>query len=842
MMGAAMIGGVAYLQYQAAQAGTWAVDTFGKAKDAVSGGATGLMEGAGSIWEQMGRGFEKTKEDVRSTEMPQWMKDIYEGKTGKEQGEGGSGGGGGPKQSDVGAGVAGAATAGAFALESEGQEDERSDEVAARDDQMMLLTRKMIEIRSLLHTIGQSESLTLPSIVVVGSQSSGKSSVLEAIVGHEFLPKGSNMVTRRPIELTLVNTPKAHAEYGEFPALGLGKITDFGQIQKTLTDLNLAVPEKDCVSDDPIQLRIYSPNVPDLSLIDLPGYIQVEAFDQPTELKVKIQELCEKYIQPPNVILAISAADVDLANSTALRASRRVDPRGERTIGVVTKMDLVEPSRGAQILNDRNYPLRLGYVGVVCKIPQESKSLFKRGSANILNAITKNESAYFNAHPREFGEDSTVTTGTPNLRKKLMYVLESTMSSALASTSEAIQQELAEATYEFKVQYNERSLTAESYLAESLDAFKHGFKGFSDTFGRKEVREIVKQELDQQVLNLLAQRYWNKPVESLRPKNDVEDALQEPLEQLPKANPDNMPLWNLKLDASTSTLTKLGIGRLATGVTAQALQESVQSLIASGTFNSHPFAVKAITEASESILRDLSYETSDELEICVKPYKYRVEVSDAEWKRGRDNIAEVLKRELRDCDAATKVVEDQIGGRRKAKDVVSFIDRVRKGEVVLEGDGVGGAGGFSAALLKKGREALFLRDRGDILRMRLAAIKSRQCSNPQNKYHCPEVFLDAVADKLTSTADLFLDAELLSKFYYQFPRRLEQEFRGLDDATIERFAREDPKIRRHLDLVRRKEGLEHVLKEMESLRQLEAREKRAQGRQDEGKRKRGWFS
>jgi hypothetical protein len=250
--------------------------------------------------------------------------------------------------------------------------------------------------------------------------------------------------------------------------------------------------------------------------------------------------------------------------------------------------------------------------------------------------------------------------------------------------------------------------------------------------------------------------------------------------------------------------------------------------------------VKAITEASESILRDLSYETSDELEICVKPYKYRVEVSDAEWKRGRDNIAEVLKRELRDCDAATKVVEDQIGGRRKAKDVVSFIERVRKGEVVLEGDGVGGAGGFSAALLKKGREALFLRDRGDILRMRLAAIKSRQCSNPQNKYHCPEVFLDAVADKLTSTADLFLDAELLSKFYYQFPRRLEQEFRGLDDATIERFAREDPKIRRHLDLVRRKEGLEHVLKEMESLRQLEAREKRAQGRQDEGKRKRGW--
>ena len=652
------------------------------------------------------------------------------------------------------------------------------------------------------------------------------------------------MVTRRPIELTLVNTPKAHVEYGEFPSLGLGKITDFSQIQKTLNDLKLAVPEAQCVSDDPIQLRIYSPNVPDLSLIDLPGYIQVEAFDQPTELKMKIQELCDKYIQPPNVILAISAADVDLANSTALRASRRVDPRGERTIGVVTKMDLVDPVRGAQILTDRNYPLRLGYVGVICKVPRDTKSLFSRGSANITNAITKNESAYFNAHPETFGPNSEITTGTPSLRKKLMHVLEATMSASLATTSEAIHQELAEATYEFKVQYNERPLSAESYLAESLDAFKHAFKGFTETFGRKQVREIVKQELDQQVLNLLAQRYWNRPVESLRPVDQISEGLAESLESLPKADPEN-PLWHLKLDASTSTLTKLGIGRLATTITAQALQDSVRNLVQSSTFSAHPFAVQAITAASESILRDLSYDTSDELEICIKPYKYRVEVDDQEWKRGRANIATTLQSELKDCDAANRAIEDILGGKRKAKDVVAFIDRVRSGSVVLEGDGVGGAGGFSAALLQKGREALFLRDRADILRMRLAAIKSRQCGTPANKLYCPEVFLDAVADKLTSTADLFLDAELLSKFYYQFPRKLEREFRSLDEQTVEKFAREDPKIRRHLDVVRRKELLEVVLKEMEGLRMLEARERKnvARGTQTDemgGRRKKGW--
>src|SRR6201999_4090473 len=150
----------------------------------------------------------------------------------------------------------------------------------------------------------------------------------------------------------------AKAEYGEFPALGLGKVTDFSQIQRTLTDLNLAVSDEECVTDDPIPLRIYSPNVPDLSLIDLPGYIQVTNADQPPELKEKITELCDKYIQSPNIILAISAADVDLATSTSLRASRKVDPRGERTIGVITKMDLVEAERGAGMLNDKKYGLR----------------------------------------------------------------------------------------------------------------------------------------------------------------------------------------------------------------------------------------------------------------------------------------------------------------------------------------------------------------------------------------------------------------------------------------------------------------------------------------------------
>ncbi|KAF2011381.1 hypothetical protein BU24DRAFT_443734 [Aaosphaeria arxii CBS 175.79] len=841
--GGAVIAGASYIQYQAGQAGTFAVDLFNKAKDGATGIADGAFGTASGVFDQIGRGWDKTKGDLDQVELPEWLQKLMA----KEESSGNGGGNGGqdpkePKEpKNSGAGTVAAGSAAALGYSKEDEEDKEEGEKIARDEQMMMLTKKMIEIRSLLQTVGQSETLTLPSIVVIGSQSSGKSSVLEAIVGHEFLPKGSNMVTRRPIELTLVNTPDAHAEYGEFPALGLQKVTDFSQIQKTLTDLNLSVPASQCVSDDPIQLRIYSPNVPDLSLIDLPGYIQVTGRDQPPELKEKIAELVNKYLKPPNVILAISAADVDLANSTALRASRKVDPRGERTIGVITKMDLVDPERGASLLTDRKYALRLGYVGVVSRAPPSTSGgkLFNRGNGNISNAIAKNEQQFFSAH-EAFGPDSHLQVGTQNLKKKLMQVLEQTMAASLKTTGEAIQRELAEATYEYKVQYNERPLSAESYLAESLDAFKHSFRGFSESFGRQQVRELLKHELDQQVLNLLAQRYWNRPFEDL--SVPLPDA--DPLASLAKADPEGEnQIWQIKLDSSSAALTKLGVGRLATSVVANSLQAHIDRLIQNSRFASHPFARQAITEASTSILKDLSYDISDELEICIKPYKYRIEVEDHEWAKGRDNVTNVLKEELKVCESAVKKLEEEVGGRKKVRDVVAFIDRVRSGQVVLEGDGIGGAGGFSSALLQKGREAVFLRDRVDVLKMRLLAVKSKQCATKKNKYHCPEVFLDAVADKLTTTADLFLDAELLSKFYYIFPRELDARLgRGLSQSEIDRFAREDPKVRRHLDVVRRKELLEHVLKEMDSLRQLEAREKRYAAQREEGKsrRKGGW--
>ncbi|BFZ57741.1 mitochondrial dynamin GTPase Msp1 [Savitreella phatthalungensis] len=709
---------------------------------------------------------------------------------------------------------AAAALAAAVALYATA-DDKQETPAQAADDQMMVLTRKMIEIRNLLKQIDKSETLTLPSIVVVGSQSSGKSSVLEAIVGHEFLPKGSNMVTRRPIELTLINTPGAQAEYGTFPALpGSSKITDFAQIQATLTTLNRAVSDADCVSDDPIQLHIYSPNVPDLTLIDLPGYIQVQSKDQPANLKWKINDLCDKYIREPNIILAVCAADVDLANSPALKASRRVDPLGIRTLGVVTKMDLVTPDRGLAILKDSNYPLSLGYVGVVCRAPTPtSTGLFnRRESAHEL--MTRNERAFFAASPEYNNSRDQVKTGTATLRHNLMHVLEKTMASSLQSTSDAIRLELEEAQYQFKVQYNDRSMSGESYVAETLDKFKLDFKAFSEKFGKQQVREMLSDVLDQKVMDLLAERFWSDPRASK----------WAPTSRVDGASIEDAVHWERKLDASQSALTRMGVGRVSTQLVTTKLADAMTDLTTNGPLRSHPFAREVIENATRDILTARYHQTAEQVENCIKPFKFDVEVDPHDWPSARQKADKLLSEELRMCREASKRLSNEVGARQLSR-VQEFVDTGRDTKESM---------GYSSALLEKGRAANFLRDRETILAARLKLARSRACAAPTSsntKYVCPEVFLSALSQKLTETAVLFIHVELLAEFFYQFPRELDARLvRGLSSDQVDRFANEDPRVKHHIMLQHKTQLLQLALSKIDNIVQLE-NERRARDRE-----------
>jgi hypothetical protein len=277
-----------------------------------------------------------------------------------------------------------------------------------------------------------------------------------------------------------------------------------------------------------------------------------------------------------------------------------------------------------------------------------------------------------------------------------MTVLEQTMASSLQSTSDAIHQELEEATYEFKVQYNDRSLTAETYLAESLDKFKHSFKGFTEQFGRPQVRELLKHELDQKVLDFLAQRYWNKPLSQDLTRVRLDE---KSLAELPKADPDSL-YWHRKLDASTSSLTKMGFGRLATNVVANALGQHMDRLVTESTFREHPFAKQAIQDATNNILNERFYSTSDQVENCIKPYKFEIEMEDDEWVKSRENAQKLLKDELKACEEALKMMNNTIG-KKKLNQAIGFIDKIRDGTQADTKEGTD-AFGFSQALLEKG--------------------------------------------------------------------------------------------------------------------------------------------
>ena len=123
------------------------------------------------------------------------------------------------------------------------------------------------------------------------------------------------------------------------------------------------------IAYEPIIVKIFSRSVVDLTLVDMPGITKIPTGDQPFDMEMKINELNMRYIKPKNaIIMAVCAANVDLANSDGLKIARRVDPFGERTIGVITKIDLMDEGTNAcEILSGKVVPLKLGYVGVVCR-------------------------------------------------------------------------------------------------------------------------------------------------------------------------------------------------------------------------------------------------------------------------------------------------------------------------------------------------------------------------------------------------------------------------------------------------------------------------------------------
>ena len=239
------------------------------------------------------------------------------------------------------------------------------------------------------------------------------------LVNRPALPKTQvNGVADGDTKIETSDKESNTEEWGEFLHIPGQKFHDFNKIREEIVkETDSKTGRNAGISPAPINLRIYSPNVLTLTLVDLPGLTKVPVGDQPRDIERQIREMVLKQISKPNaIILAVTAANTDLANSDGLKLAREVDPEGQRTIGVLTKVDLMDEGTDVvDILAGRIIPLRLGYVPVVNRGQRdiENKRAISYARENEKNFV-ENHKAYRN---------KASYCGTPYLARKLNLIL-----------------------------------------------------------------------------------------------------------------------------------------------------------------------------------------------------------------------------------------------------------------------------------------------------------------------------------------------------------------------------------------------------------------------------------
>ena len=203
----------------------------------------------------------------------------------------------------------------------------------------------------------QLQGFDFPRIVVIGDQSAGKSSVLEAISGVQLL-RGTGVVTRAPIELRLSNSQETTCK-ASVEADGVqpweGACESVGEaLNATMRALPGLKPSqrgaRRGITEEVVHLRVTAPGAPELTLVDLPGLARVATEGQRPDVPELTRRLSKTFIEPSqSIVLVVCACNADLATAEALRLAAEADPDGERTVGVLTKPDLMDPGTESSV-------------------------------------------------------------------------------------------------------------------------------------------------------------------------------------------------------------------------------------------------------------------------------------------------------------------------------------------------------------------------------------------------------------------------------------------------------------------------------------------------------------
>ncbi|BBG92973.1 Dynamin related protein 4C, partial [Prunus dulcis] len=216
--------------------------------------------------------------------------------------------------------------------------------------------RPMLDaIDKLRNLMVMEEGIQLPTIVVVGDQSSGKSSVLESLAGIS-LPRGWGICTRVPLIMRLQH----HSD--PEPELSWSTMAELSTLMRTIFLRTL----------HPLTLLVKKNGVPDLTMVDLPGITRVPVRGQPLNIADQIKDMIMKYIKPDeSIILNVLAASTDFSTCESISMSRSVDKTGERTLAVVTKVDMAPEGLLEKVTAD-DVHIGLGYVCVRNRIRDET--------------------------------------------------------------------------------------------------------------------------------------------------------------------------------------------------------------------------------------------------------------------------------------------------------------------------------------------------------------------------------------------------------------------------------------------------------------------------------------
>uniref|UniRef100_A0A7N2R517 Dynamin-related protein 4C-like n=2 Tax=Quercus lobata TaxID=97700 RepID=A0A7N2R517_QUELO len=285
-------------------------------------------------------------------------------------------------------------------------------------------------VDSLRHLMITREGIQLPTIVVVGDQSSGKSSVLESLAGIN-LPRGQGICTRVPLIMRLMHQPTPEPDLSlEFN----GKVvrTDEEHVSEAI---NLATEEiagfGKGISNAPLTLEVRKNGVPDLTMVDLPGITRVPVHGQPENIYDQIKDIIMEYITPEeSIILNVLSATVDFTTCESIRMSQMVDKTGERTLAVVTKSDKSPEGLLEKVTAD-DVNIGLGYVCVRNRIGEES-----------YEEARVEEARLFESHPQLSKIDKSIV-GIPVLAEKLVKIQAASIARNLPAIVKSINDKLS---------------------------------------------------------------------------------------------------------------------------------------------------------------------------------------------------------------------------------------------------------------------------------------------------------------------------------------------------------------------------------------------------------------